>query len=480
MKHCNIYIEKREEYKYPRNNPVFNPSVRYPEYRFSELSSEKNIVYDMVRSSLYGFGLDEENYGTVKWNPLGKYIHQGDRVLVKPNMVKHFESIEQNECTLTHPSIVRAIIDYCFIAGAGEVVLGDAPIQNADIEMILQNNHYNDLLAFYHEKGCKIRFVDFRNYIVKKQFGIAHEIPATQNTAGVIQVDLGKYSYHYNPEEENEGVYETCGYDQVNINLNHHGEKHNYIVSEEILKADVVINIPKPKTHRFAGLTAAQKNFVGIVADKESVPHFMEGVKGVKGDETNQDSIYSRILHKYYKKYLHKNAQKMYKTAMFYYLVYRAILVFKRDSLYIHGQWHGNDTIWRSILDLNKIVLYADKNGIMNFENTQRAILNIGDMILVGEGQGPLSPTPKEYGMIMIADNMAAFDWVVCTLFGFEHSLLPTIQNGFADSMLCGLELKDVMIKSNIKKWDNISLREFHPDDKFRVKPHPFWEEILL
>ncbi|SFB14008.1 DUF362 domain-containing protein [Selenomonas ruminantium] len=47
---------------------------------------------------------------------------------------------------------------------------------------------------------------------------------------------------------------------------------HNYNVSEVVLEADVVISLPKPKTHRFGGVTAALKNMVGINANKECLP----------------------------------------------------------------------------------------------------------------------------------------------------------------------------------------------------------------
>lgn len=473
---ANIYIEKRDKCRYPRNNNSFNPSIAYPEYQMGEISKEENSVYDMVRSSLYGFGLDIDHFGQKEWNPLGSYINKGDSVLVKPNMVKHYESTEQNECTLTHPSVVRAIIDYCLIAGAGEIILGDAPIQGAEMDTILRNNHYLEMLEFYKLKGINIKFADFRNYIVKKKCGVTHEIPAIQNTSGVIRVSLGKESYHYKGNDKK--IYGICGYDSKKINQNHNGNTHDYLITEEILKVDVIINIPKPKTHRFAGLTAAQKNFVGIIADKETVPHFAQGSKSDGGDETNKNSLYSRILHGFYRQYLMKNAEKRYRTAFICNLIYRFILFVKKNSLYIHGQWYGNDTIWRSILDLEKIVLYADEKGQLRYDKPHRKILTLGDMILVGEGDGPLNPTSKKYGMVIISDNMPIFDWVICSLFGFDHDLLPSIVNGIKDKKLNQDILSDILIKSN-NEWNGVSLDRFHPDNSYFVEPHPFWKEVL-
>lgn len=473
-----IYIEKRESYDYPNHDFEYNPSKKYPEYKFSEVSSEENVVYDMVRSALYGFGLDAARYGTDAWNPLGEYIKPGDRVLIKPNMVNHYSLREQNECTLTHPAVVRAIIDYCIIANAGEIVLGDAPISNADMDMIKKVNHYDSIIAFYEKKGYKISFIDFRSFVVKKKAGIAYEMPVEENSDTVKKVELGKESYHFF-KNISDPMYEICGYDTEKINRYHHDETHSYVISEEPLLADVIINLPKPKTHRFAGLTASQKNFVGIVADKESVPHFLTGANQDNADETNEDSLYSKLLHKSYRIYQHKNAQKRYKQAFLCYLVYRFLLFFKSKSLYIHGQWFGNDTIWRSILDLNKIILFADKQGTLKLSKQQRTVLNIGDMIVVGEKDGPLAPSPKKYGIIMISDNMAVFDWMVCSLFGFKHELLPTVYNGFHDELLCGMKENDVVIESNLEKWNDVLLGEFKTDDFHRVIPHPFWQEVL-
>ena len=113
-----VYIEHRNKADYPKNN--FNPSTYYPEYIFPKetIQSNDNVVYDMVRQCLIGLELDKENYGTDKWNPLGKYIKSGDNVLIKPNWVMHFngaKNVKENslECLVTHPSCLRAICDYC-------------------------------------------------------------------------------------------------------------------------------------------------------------------------------------------------------------------------------------------------------------------------------------------------------------------------------------------------------------------------------
>lgn len=283
-----IYLEKREVWNYPSNSSKFHPSQNYPEYLFKEnISSTDNPIYDMVRSAMAGLDLDKVHFGTPDWNPLGDIISPGDTVLVKPNIVKHCDSLSQYECTLTHPCIVRAVIDYCIIARAGKIIIGDAPIQGANIEKIKSDYYYNDILSFYRSKGIEIDFIDFRDLIVKSEHGIIKTIkPSNENSGEYIKVDLGKYSKHYIPGKS--ARYETCGYTDESINNYHQKEKHQYVITKKVLEADVIINLPKPKTHRFAGITGAQKNFVGTCADKESLPHFKQGAKNVRGGEMKQ------------------------------------------------------------------------------------------------------------------------------------------------------------------------------------------------
>ena len=66
-------------------------------------------------------------------------------------------------------------------------------------------------------------------------------------------------------------------YDYHEVNRHHRGDRHEYCISEACLSADVIINLPKPKTHRKAGYTGALKNMVGINAAKDYLPHHTKG-----------------------------------------------------------------------------------------------------------------------------------------------------------------------------------------------------------
>ena len=56
------------------------------------------------------------------------------------------------------------------------------------------------------------------------------------------------------------------------------------VVDQAIIDADLVINVPKLKTHKKAGVTGALKNLVGINGNKEFLPHHRKGGAASGGD----------------------------------------------------------------------------------------------------------------------------------------------------------------------------------------------------
>jgi hypothetical protein len=63
----------------------------------------------------------------------------------------------------------------------------------------------------------------------------------------------------------------------------------------------------------------------------------------------------------------------------------------------LEGSWSGNDTIWRSTLDLHHLVLHTDRHGRLH-DQPQRRELALIDGIIGGEGEGPLASTPRHSG----------------------------------------------------------------------------------
>jgi hypothetical protein len=90
------------------------------------------------------------------------------------------------------------------------------------------------------------------------------------------------------------------------------------------------------------------------------------------------------------------------------------------------GNWWGNDTIWRTTLDLNVLLRYGTEDGAIA-ETPQRNYLAVIDAVLCGDGEGPLHPTPKEVGAIIAGHDPVACDVVAARIAGFDHERIPTI-----------------------------------------------------
>ena len=103
------------------------------------------------------------NYG----NPFGDFIKPGCNVLIKPNFVFDHNILYRNtHCLITHAFIIRAVIYYVYIAlkGSGNIIIGDAPIQSADFNRIINISGLREIVDFY-EKNADIEIkniIDFR------------------------------------------------------------------------------------------------------------------------------------------------------------------------------------------------------------------------------------------------------------------------------------------------------------------------------
>ena len=94
------------------------------------------------------------------------------------------------------------------------------------------------------------------------------------------------------------------------------------------------------------------------------------------------------------------------------------------------GSWYGNDTIWRTCLDLNRALLYADAGGQMH-DTPRREEISIVDAIVSGQGEGPLDPTPLETGALFAAHNPAVGDYVGAHALGFDPAKIPLVRHAF-------------------------------------------------
>ena len=78
------------------------------------------------------------------------------------------------------------------------------------------------------------------------------------------------------------------------------------------------------------------------------------------------------------------------------------------------------------ILDLNKILFYANGDGTLRTDHPQNAktYLSIVDGIYAGEGSGPLSPDKREVGLLFAGTNPVAVDCACATMMSRNSAVL--------------------------------------------------------
>lgn len=458
-----VYVEHRSGATYSYV-PPFHPSQHYPEYLWGAecLAKAPNDAYDMVREALRRLGLDQENFGTAAWNPFGTFIVPGMTVLVKPNMVLnwHPEGNDPNlDTMITNPSLVRAVVDYVLIAlrGSGTVLVGDAPLQSCDYEKLISHMGYESIRDFYASRGTHLRYVDFRQ--VRSRYnedGILETSEAPGDPLGYLLVDMGEQSAHRDIRQHRRN-FRVTNYDHRKMRRYHTADNDSYLISGTALSADVIITMPKLKTHRKAGMTASLKNFIGIIGHKDCLPHHRKGSRQEGGDEYLRPNPFKRLavfLEEWFNIFsianAHWAARQIRKGINFAWARARK----NNTDPFSEGSWYGNDTIWRTTLDLVRIARYADKGGKLQTV-PQRTIFGVADAIIAGEKEGPLIASRKEGGVIAVGFDLPALDLTLSALMGFDHRKLPTVLESFtaASLPLTSLPADSVAIHSNHPDW---------------------------
>jgi hypothetical protein len=107
--------------------------------------------------------------------------------------------------------------------------------------------------------------------------------------------------------------------------------------------------------------------------------------------------------------------------------------IFPFPDSFFEGSWYGNDTIPRTVVDLNRIVQYCNKDGIMK-DKTQRKHFVIVDAIIAGEGEGPVEPTDKSLNTLVAGFNPCAVDLVCSQILQFDYKKIPLFNHALKTS----------------------------------------------
>ena len=431
-----VSIRRGLDHYAPREQSPYHPAEDYPESPFRLTTPGGNPAYALVRQALADLGLDAEHFGTRAWNPIGALVKPGGTILLKPNWVLHVnERKGGTDCLFTQAPVLRAVLDYVYLARPGLVLVGDAPVQGCDLDALLAHG-FREVMDFMSLQGLNTRVVDFRRTRARRLGHFKWEMQEGLRLLGdYATVDLKGQSL-LEPISRGAGRFRVTMYDPRRMRDHHAPGRHRYLVAREVLEADLIINLPKIKTHKKAGLTSALKNLVGINGNKDYLPHHRKGGAGWGGDNYERGSIFKMLAEEVLDlANKHISWSRFYQacTALTYALLVMDIKTGGTGD--VEGSWYGTDTVWRMVLDLNRALLYADSEGRMT-DTPQRVELSIADGIVAGQGDGPLRPDPCPLGAVVAALNPGAADWVSALLLGLDPARLPVVARAFDEMPL--------------------------------------------
>ncbi len=400
-----------------------------------ELPSGKatSIATCAVRDLLMAWRLDAERAGTAGWNPLGEFIRPGQRVVLKPNWVLHNNEAGFGfDCLCTHSSVIEAVLEYVALARPGSVVIGDAPIQKCVFGELLNTAGMEPIIDKFRARGLNLEIQDFRRTILRgDRSGAARDENARELDRYVL-FDL-KHESLLEPIARDYKKFRVSMYNPDRLRRTHAPGRHQYLVAREVIDADVVVNLPKLKCHCKAGITGALKNLVGINGNKEYLPHHRLG-----GQRSGGDCYEGRSILKECAEALADSAAKLEPGTLQSVVsrssevVLSAAARLGKTDRNLDGAWHGNDTVWRMSLDLQRLLHYGCADGSLS-QRPVRQVITITDAIIGGQGEGPLRPKPVSSGFLTGGVNAAAVEWVNALLMGFDPERIPITAHSFAD-----------------------------------------------
>jgi uncharacterized protein (DUF362 family) len=404
----------------------YNPPADAPELRqFSAGQGQANKAVYPLRRIFLANGLDHENYGTEGWNPLRQWVRPGMKIVLKPNWVRHEAgSLLGQNVVCTHPSLIRALIDYCLIAlnGEGEITVADSPLQGADFSVIAAQQGISRLQQYYDRLRAPVRFVDLRMEWAELAPGTGY-IKARHKLSGDPKgysiIDLGGESA-LSPLAESGARFAVGDYDSRVTSGHHAGGRHEYCISNTVLESDVLISVPKLKTHVKAALTCALKNMIGINCSKDYLAHYRSGSPKHGGDEYPDGRLISIVAGKLRPMMQGRSPLSVWK---FLQRISRPGI----RHVVRGGDWPGNDTMWRTIYDVVRI---AQNYGVgQAIRKEPRTFLTFVDAIVCGEGDGPLRPTPVKRNLVLFGEDPGMVDCAAAEVMGFDWASIPLLQH---------------------------------------------------
>lgn len=454
---------------YERILPPFHPDGGYPELVNPPGVGAENFVFRAFRDFLHTLEWDAPHYDSPEWNPLGWLIKPGQTVLLKPNLVvsAHPSGDRLVRFTDTDGPLVRCIGEYVLTAlkGSGRIVIGDSPIKETDFERATALTGIVAVAgALRRVPGVVVELLDFRDFVSSRdEVAMVGGRYQSGDPRGYTEFDLAKHSEFHEVAHVADRLRSTAVYYENRMAQTHNAQHHRYSVANSVLEADVFINIPKLKTHCKAGVTVALKNLVGICNEKRWLPHHRKGPPANGGDEfSDRARLGIRLIETLKDFFVQNPAGKFfYPKIMFLNKLGKKLIgvdmirrIRDQGDPYQNGGWYGNDTVWRMVLDLNKVLLYGRRDGSLATQPVRR-IVSFVDGLWAGEGEGPLKPSPKIAGVLLAGSDSLLLDIVAATLMGFDYRKIKLLSRALdlEDLPLARAPLAALELCSNVPAW---------------------------
>jgi hypothetical protein len=283
----------------------------------------------------------------------------------------------------------------------------------------------------------------------RNRLGAVTQIEKRSDSDGV-RVNLRDDSLLSELDREPATRYRVMNYNPRRTEAFHAHGSHVYVMNRQILEADVIVSLPKLKTHEKVGITCALKGFVGAIGHKDSLPHYRFGPPEIGGDECPADKNGLQQIDSTFHGWVQQVAPDRAWGNLLRVMDRSINRVIGPWLPIAEGAWWGNDTAWRMVLDLARIATYATSTGEMQTVPARKHLVFI-DGVVGGEGQGPLSPTAVQSGLLLLSDNLVVADYTSALMMGFNPEQIPMMREAIqlAKYPLIKHRLTDEQVKYN-------------------------------
>lgn len=187
-------------------SPLLNACDTTPRWQREAYIRPKRSTVAILAAADYGKSLREIIQRGIK---LCDLTVRNKRVVLKPNLVE----FDPNGVINTHPAVIEAAVDAFKTLGAREVIVAEGPGHRRDNEYLLSASGLYDVI-----KEHRIRYVDLNN----------DDVRLTTLKSGFTNL-------------------------------------RQLYLPETLYHADLLVSMPKLKTHHWAGVTLSLKNMFGII-----------------------------------------------------------------------------------------------------------------------------------------------------------------------------------------------------------------------